>query len=97
MDASTGRRLHAWYLDYPDYPRAVRFTGDGRHLLIATGVRSSRDGFSNAIQVRDARTGRTELYLTGHRHKVNCLAVSRRHKRIISGSEDGTVRVWEIP
>lgn len=32
----------------------------------------------------------------GHTKSITCLAVSKDNKRIVSGSEDGTLRLWDI-
>lgn len=34
--------------------------------------------------------------MTGHTSKVNCAVMSDNRMRVISGSSDGTVRVWEV-
>jgi WD40 repeat protein len=38
-----------------------------------------------------------KLSLRGHTGPVTRVAFSREDQRIISGSDDGTVRVWEAP
>ncbi len=35
------------------------------------------------------------VFLEGHSAKVTCVAVSPNSLRIVSGSEDATIRVWE--
>ncbi len=95
VDATTGRQLGAWRPEWPDNPHAVRFTRDGRHVVVATGAGRGRS--DNAIHLRDARTFRVKRVLLGHTDLINCLAVSRHGSPIISGSDDGTVRVWKLP
>jgi WD40 repeat protein len=35
--------------------------------------------------------------LTGHQSRVNCLAVSPDGSQLLSGDDDGTIRVWSLP
>jgi F-box/WD-40 domain protein MET30 len=43
------------------------------------------------IKIWDPRTGQHERTLTGHTGPVTCVGLS--DERVVSGSEDGTVRV----
>jgi WD40 repeat protein len=36
------------------------------------------------------------LELPGHRHGITSLALSQDGKRLASGSQDGTVLVWDV-
>jgi len=47
------------------------------------------------VKVWDAQTGREELSLTGHADTVTGVAVGAEGERIVSGSRDGTVKVWD--
>jgi WD40 repeat protein len=49
------------------------------------------------VKVWDAQTGQDLLTLQGHTDPVSSVAVSADGQRIISGSWDGTVKVWDAP
>ena len=34
--------------------------------------------------------------LTGHSHGVTSVAISADGKRVVSGSPDGTVKIWDV-
>jgi WD40 repeat protein len=47
------------------------------------------------VQVRDAFTGLTCLVLHGHDDTVRCLSFTHDGKRLVTGSNDDTARVWD--
>ncbi|XP_072341524.1 THO complex subunit 6 homolog [Scyliorhinus torazame] len=57
-------------------------------LLMACG--------DNTIQVMDLENGVFTHTLKGHKDYVHCLALRDAYKECISGSEDGTVRLWGL-
>ena len=52
-------------------------------------------GSGNGLWVWDARTGERLRKLQGHTDKVNTVAFSPDGNRIVSGSRDNSVRVWD--
>jgi WD40 repeat protein/serine/threonine protein kinase len=76
---------------------SIAVTADGQRII--TG---SADG---TARVWDAVNGQELLTLKGHRGRVNCVAVppsappsqggDRGVQRIITGGEDGTLKIWE--
>jgi WD40 repeat protein len=80
-------------------------TGDGGEVLTLAadteGYLFSNDGFrmllisGDDIQVRDVLTGTKPLTLRGHTAPVQSFAFSSDGTRIISGSKDRTIRMWD--
>jgi len=71
--------------------RSLAFSGDGHHLAAAEASR---------VRVWDVRTGASIAILKGHEKPVGSVtffpgsSVGRR--TFLSGSQDGTVRVWDL-
>jgi WD40 repeat protein len=47
------------------------------------------------VKVWDAATGKEMLNLTGHTDSVTSVAISTDGQSIVSGSRDGTIKVWD--
>jgi RNA polymerase sigma factor (sigma-70 family) len=71
-----------------DGTQALAFTRDGKMLIVG--------GTLAPLQLREVTTGKMRLELPGHRHGITSLALSQDGKRLASGSQDGTVLVWDV-
>jgi WD40 repeat protein/tRNA A-37 threonylcarbamoyl transferase component Bud32 len=65
---------------------SLAFSPDGKRLVGCNGDR---------IYVWDAMTGQKTFSFKGHAYGVECVAFNHDGKRIVSGSQDGTARIWE--
>ena len=58
-------------------------------------LKSSR--FSNTLEkIKGQLESNFSLFIEGHIDRVSCVAVTKDNKYIISGSEDKTIRIWNI-
>ena len=100
LTGSAGRTLLAW--DTEDWREAIRFIGHTGGLTGLTVVtRTSEPLLCSASTDKSFRTwsltpvAATGVRFTGHESWVTALAVLPDGKTLLSGSWDGTVRVWE--
>jgi eukaryotic-like serine/threonine-protein kinase len=57
--------------------------------------RTTIDRVSNGIQIKDAVTKRAITPLMRHREEINCAAFSSDCRRVVTGSDDRTARIWD--
>ncbi|GJE95804.1 WD40 repeat domain-containing protein [Phanerochaete sordida] len=90
-DASSGNLLHTnTDLGHSGPSTEIRFSPDGSRLMARTSGASRED---TAVAVLDCRTG--ERIATLRKRDILCMAFSPSGDRIATGSEDGSVCVWD--
>ncbi|KAM8962427.1 THO complex subunit 6 [Pelodytes ibericus] len=53
-------------------------------------------GGSCCIHTMDLETGAFTMTLEGHKDSIHCLALRAHQRECVSGSEDGSVRLWDL-
>ena len=66
---------------------ALRYTPEGRHLLIGAG---------HTVMKQDLTTGEVVQRFTGHTGRITCLSVSTDGRQLFTGSRDNTIRQWDM-
>ena len=84
----TGRQVQ---LDIPSFSCAT-FSPDGRQVLIAPSTKPD----SNDLSLWDLAAKRETVRLTGHIAKVHAMVFTPDGRHAITGSKNGTVRIWEL-
>jgi WD40 repeat protein len=86
-------------MGHPGGTEAVAVSPDGRTILTAGLCDPWEDqpDIDFAIRVWDLQTGQERPRLSGHTRKVRAITFSPNGSTAISGSEDGTVRLWNLP
>ena len=72
------------------FKNALIFSPDGT-ILVGSGM----EGWSNPIKLWDVETGKDLGILSGHTEPVETLVFSHDGKTLASGSDDGTVLLWD--
>jgi WD40 repeat protein len=87
--------------------RCGAFTADGKYIVAGLGrvVEAERSGriepthqeTRSPICVYHTANMSLAATLKGHERGVRCVAISPDQSKIASSSEDGTIRIWEMP
>ncbi|KAL1875150.1 hypothetical protein VTK73DRAFT_10287 [Phialemonium thermophilum] len=87
MSAGGGGAHRHWRGDFAIF--SVRFSGDGRTLVVGTGA--------DSIVVYDIESRRVLHHVVGHENDVNavCFADRASPHILYSGSDDCTIKVWD--
>ncbi|CUA73343.1 Cilia-and flagella-associated protein 52 [Chlamydomonas reinhardtii] [Rhizoctonia solani] len=86
------RRSH----DLPDRPKSIMFSPDQTRIL---AVSRTETLMSATLVGWDTRTGEIvfgPLQLDGHTDLIHCIALSFDCTRILTGSRDRTIRLWDV-
>jgi WD40 repeat protein len=99
-----GHSLLVTSVDFsPDGRRVVSGSGDNIIRIWDVGNKERKPtGYSEAVLhnalawIRNAGTGKKGRKLKGHSDMVNSVAFSPDGKRVVSGSNDNSVRIWNV-
>jgi WD40 repeat protein/Flp pilus assembly protein TadD len=95
-DVPSGRKRHT-LLGSKGEMFQVTYSPDGKYLAATSGdFDQTIQKRSGAITLWDAATGKELRTLQGHNRNVNSLAFTPDSQRLISASDDGTVKIWGV-
>ena len=78
---------------------ALFWGADGNHVLLGCGQRVNKgleEPFHNMACLYNVATGNYERIFMGHEDYVTSVALNKDCSQAYSGSEDGTIRVWNV-
>jgi hypothetical protein len=84
-----------------NFVESVSFTPDGKRAVCSYGPGNADAVYNEdprcSLKLWDLANGREIKQFKGHRGPILCLAVSRDGRQLISGSADGSMRLWLMP
>ena len=99
-DLQTGRDCRR-LAGHTSWINSVAVSGDGRRLLTGSGGEvingHFQDGADLTLRLWDVDSGIELCRLTGHRAPVTTVSLSADGRLALSGSLDGTIRLWKLP
>jgi hypothetical protein len=85
-NVETGKKLHGFRIENAEQ---MAVSPDGQLVAVA-------DSKDHAIQIWNTNTGEEVQRFTGHTGDIMSIAFSPDDTRMLSGSKDGTMRLWDV-
>lgn len=83
------RKWGDWIIATRDGPTSLTSDACGRMLVRSTA-------YHNEIELFEVATGKLKKYFLGHRNTTNSVDISFDGGLLVSGSRDGTLKVWDF-
>jgi WD40 repeat protein len=80
------------------FPLAISFSPDGQLIAIAENETPNVGGIAGhgVVRVREVSSGKEQFVLEGHNNLIRCLAFHPDGRRLITGSDDSTAKLWDL-
>jgi WD40 repeat protein len=76
---------------------SVAFSSDGETIASGSGSYANvKEVSDNTIRIWETSTGRAVQVLRGHQSRIQSLSFNTKGDRVVSGSLDGSVKIWSI-
>ena len=92
LDAGSGQLIHSWR-DYS--PKSVAISPDGAVVVAGGSTRDDSGRERPGLSMFNSATGELIRNLKGHLDAITSVAFSSDGRFILSGSVDGTARLWD--
>lgn len=84
-----GEKLGDAFVATRDGPTSFAFSSSGKMMARSTA-------YSNEIELFEVPTGELKKQFLGHQNSVRSLAISPDDRLLASGSNDGTLKIWDF-
>ncbi|KAG0210252.1 hypothetical protein BGX31_001951 [Mortierella sp. GBA43] len=101
--------LRLWYVNgdestFEDHQcedeiQCIKFSPQGTQIAVGISTMDHVTGTAitfNVVRLLDVKSGTSEHTMTGHSDRISCIAYSVKGDLVASGSDDKTVRVWDV-
>ena len=89
------KRLTTTFIGHESFVYDMALSPDGKTLVTVGGHVSDRP-IDCAVRVWDVTTKKETKKLSGHTATISCVALTRDSSKIVTGSHDRTVRLWDV-
>jgi len=96
VSASLDETIRVWDIKKNKLSHVIRASGPVYCLDISVDNVIAASGLDPVVKLWNIGTGHLIASLKGHEYAVRCLDFSNDGKLLVSGSDDKTIRFWEL-